>query len=625
MTQYLLSVWHSPTNPIPDDPEVMQKAFKQVDAFNAEIQAAGHLGVRRRPARARDRDRRPRRPTARPSSPTVRSPRRRNSSAASGSSRHPISTPRSRGRPRASAACMGPVEVRPFQDELGIPNRPCRIGPRLGDASELERIFREESGRVVATLVRLFGDIDIAEEMVQEAFLDRERAVAGDRAAAESRRLDHHHRPQPRDRPSAARGISQRPPRPSRAAPREHRARRGPTLGERRERRPAPPHLHLLSPGAGAERADRAHAPPARRARDAVHRPRVSRARADDGQAARPRQAEDPRREDPVSRSERRRAARAGSGRCSRSSTSCSTRATPRPTATRSSAPTSAPRQSGSRACSPTLMPDEPEALGLLALLLLTESRRASAHRRRRLARAAPRSGPLRLGPRPHRRRPGDRAALPAPQPARAVPDPGRDQRGAQRRGDRRGHRLAPDRRALRPTARDRAEPDRRAEPRGRGRRGRGPGTGARRSSTRSTSTRTTCSTRPGPSCSFGSTRDDDAARAYDRALALDEQRRRAGAPRERRARLGASGPLTTLGTDDAGTRATPRAPAAGTRPRRPPLRRPARPRRARGGSRRLEVPLPSLLRPDLRQDAGRATSPNGASSAPRISCARRT
>jgi RNA polymerase sigma-70 factor, ECF subfamily len=39
------------------------------------------------------------------------------------------------------------------------------------DAAQLGRIFREESGRVVATLVRLFGDIDIAEEMVQEAFL----------------------------------------------------------------------------------------------------------------------------------------------------------------------------------------------------------------------------------------------------------------------------------------------------------------------------------------------------------------------------------------------------------------------------------------------------------------------
>ena len=39
------------------------------------------------------------------------------------------------------------------------------------DATDLERIFREESGRVVATLVRLFGDIDLAEEMAQEAFL----------------------------------------------------------------------------------------------------------------------------------------------------------------------------------------------------------------------------------------------------------------------------------------------------------------------------------------------------------------------------------------------------------------------------------------------------------------------
>ena len=41
----------------------------------------------------------------------------------------------------------------------------------VGSATDLERIFREESGRVVATLVRLFGDIDIAEEMVQEAFM----------------------------------------------------------------------------------------------------------------------------------------------------------------------------------------------------------------------------------------------------------------------------------------------------------------------------------------------------------------------------------------------------------------------------------------------------------------------
>ena len=39
------------------------------------------------------------------------------------------------------------------------------------DVSDLARVFRQESGRSVATLVRLFGDIDIAEEAVQEAFV----------------------------------------------------------------------------------------------------------------------------------------------------------------------------------------------------------------------------------------------------------------------------------------------------------------------------------------------------------------------------------------------------------------------------------------------------------------------
>ncbi|HEX4813980.1 MAG TPA: RNA polymerase sigma factor [Nonomuraea sp.] len=35
---------------------------------------------------------------------------------------------------------------------------------------EVERVFREEYGRAVAVLVRAFGDIDVAEEAVQEAF-----------------------------------------------------------------------------------------------------------------------------------------------------------------------------------------------------------------------------------------------------------------------------------------------------------------------------------------------------------------------------------------------------------------------------------------------------------------------
>ena len=43
-------------------------------------------------------------------------------------------------------------------------------------ADEIEHHFRREYGRAVATLVRFFGDIDVAGEAVQEAF-----AVALDR------------------------------------------------------------------------------------------------------------------------------------------------------------------------------------------------------------------------------------------------------------------------------------------------------------------------------------------------------------------------------------------------------------------------------------------------------------
>ncbi len=38
------------------------------------------------------------------------------------------------------------------------------------DEAEIGRIFREEYGRTLATLIRVFGDIDVAEDAVQEAF-----------------------------------------------------------------------------------------------------------------------------------------------------------------------------------------------------------------------------------------------------------------------------------------------------------------------------------------------------------------------------------------------------------------------------------------------------------------------
>ena len=35
----------------------------------------------------------------------------------------------------------------------------------------VDRLFREEQGRAVATLIRVLGDFDLAEEAVQEAFV----------------------------------------------------------------------------------------------------------------------------------------------------------------------------------------------------------------------------------------------------------------------------------------------------------------------------------------------------------------------------------------------------------------------------------------------------------------------
>jgi hypothetical protein len=54
-----------------------------------------------------------------------------------------------------------------------------------GDAAELDeaevgRIFREESGRSLAALISVFGDIDLAEDAMQEAFAAALRKWPGD-------------------------------------------------------------------------------------------------------------------------------------------------------------------------------------------------------------------------------------------------------------------------------------------------------------------------------------------------------------------------------------------------------------------------------------------------------------
>src|SRR5207237_5821378 len=50
------------------------------------------------------------------------------------------------------------------------PDVPSAGGSLAVDAAAIDRLFRAESGRCLATLIRTFGDIDIAEDAVQDAF-----------------------------------------------------------------------------------------------------------------------------------------------------------------------------------------------------------------------------------------------------------------------------------------------------------------------------------------------------------------------------------------------------------------------------------------------------------------------
>ncbi len=74
--------------------------------------------------------------------------------------------------------------------------------------SEIERVFRDEYGRAVAVLARVFGDIDIAEEAAQEAFATAvarwpERGLPPAPAG-----WIIYDRSQSRDRPGAPRGLA---------------------------------------------------------------------------------------------------------------------------------------------------------------------------------------------------------------------------------------------------------------------------------------------------------------------------------------------------------------------------------------------------------------------------------
>src|SRR2546422_8451802 len=95
---------------------------------------------------------------------------RRSTSAASTSSKPRTSTPRSPGHRRPPQQSRSRSRSA-RSDTYPRPNRLHDIDaiPKL-DGHEVGRIFREESGRSVAALIRVFGDIDVAEDAVQEAF-----------------------------------------------------------------------------------------------------------------------------------------------------------------------------------------------------------------------------------------------------------------------------------------------------------------------------------------------------------------------------------------------------------------------------------------------------------------------
>ena len=59
----------------------------------------------------------------------------------------------------------------------------------------VDRLFREEQGRAVATLIRVLGDFDLAEEAVQDAFIAA-LEVWPDAASRQIRVLDHDDRPE---------------------------------------------------------------------------------------------------------------------------------------------------------------------------------------------------------------------------------------------------------------------------------------------------------------------------------------------------------------------------------------------------------------------------------------------
>ena len=173
--------------------------------------------------------------------------------------------------------------------------------------------LRDEWGRIVASLIRMFGDWDLAEECAQEAFAQALRSwrrsgvpdspgawvttVARNRARDRLRR-----RANERVKLEQAARLPHGPSEPAED-------------DERRDRRPAAADVHLLPPGAFPRGACGAHAALPRRRHDGRDRASLPRQRTDHGEATRAGQAQDRRSRHSLSRAAAPPARRAHHGR----------------------------------------------------------------------------------------------------------------------------------------------------------------------------------------------------------------------------------------------------------------------------------------------------------------------
>ena len=168
----------------------------------------------------------------------------------------------------------------------------------------IESVFRRESGRIVATLIRVSGSFDLAEEAMQDACTAAltywpvkgvpDNPAAWLTAAAHRKLIDYARREQTRRKQQ---GQLQYEIEAAHSDPSPE-----PGIGPGRHRRPAQPHLHLLPSRAPPRSADRPHPAHPRRPHHRRNRPRLSRAGGHPRPAPGARQTQNPRGRHPVPR-----------------------------------------------------------------------------------------------------------------------------------------------------------------------------------------------------------------------------------------------------------------------------------------------------------------------------------